>query len=125
IDRLFCSWDWLMDHRDVEVHSFYKSVSDHRLLLLTEAKDREKKRRIFYCDKRWVGKDGIKEVVAKAWAIEKTGTPMFQVTEKVKETKVTLLKWSSLFRKEEIDAKRRIDERLEMLSTQEANRNWE
>ncbi|CAA0818874.1 Unknown protein, partial [Striga hermonthica] len=125
IDRIFCSFDWLALKSEAEVQSVFRSASDHRLLVLVDSVHQEAKRkRRFFFDKRWLKREGIKEVVTEAWEVRKEGTPMFKVSEKIKEARVALLKWSKGFRAAEIQEKQRIPEKMEVLSRMGADRDW-
>ncbi|GER30856.1 reverse transcriptase, partial [Striga asiatica] len=50
----------------------------------------------FRFDKRWLTKEGVKEVIEEAWTKPTEGTPMFKVKEKIKATRIALLSWISL-----------------------------
>ncbi|CAA0841468.1 Unknown protein, partial [Striga hermonthica] len=127
IDQIFGSFNWLAAHPNARVESFCRSASNHRLLLLSTQFDYgiQKPKRRFYFDKRWLKMSGIRETVEKAWSLKKSGTPMYQVSEKIKETRLAILRWSSLFKKNRDREKDEISNRLERLSKQGDNRNWE
>ncbi|GER37118.1 RNA-directed DNA polymerase (reversetranscriptase)-related family protein [Striga asiatica] len=102
LDRFFSSYRWMAKHPRARVLNIFRGASDHYMLILQEEPGQylHKKKR-FYFDKRWLKVEGVKDVVKAAWEIPKSGTPMHQVAEKIKEVRVSLLKWSSGFRKEQ------------------------
>ncbi|GER45713.1 non-ltr retroelement reverse transcriptase [Striga asiatica] len=113
IDKIFASFDWLEDNQHTMVENFFKSASDHRLLLLSDNPQNSRvKGRRFYFDKSWLKREGIQ------------GTPMFQFYEKLKATRMALLKWSSTFRREQIIEKQLITQRLGEMSTLGNHRDW-
>ncbi|XP_071921713.1 uncharacterized protein [Coffea arabica] len=56
---------------------------------------KEKKR--FYFDKRWLQREGVQQVVEKAWHKEEQGSRMFNITKKIKNCGIELLKWRNTF----------------------------
>ncbi|CAA0837256.1 Unknown protein, partial [Striga hermonthica] len=126
IDKIFVSFDWLVDHLNVEVQNIFRSSFDHRLLALNDnPSSQEHRHKRFFFDKRWLKRDGIQEVVQNSWQSEQAGTPMYQVSEKIKSTRLALLKWSSSFRQNQLKAKVLLNEKLDEMSKLGANRDWE
>ena len=84
--------------------------------MLDTEPDKRKKRKRFYFDKRWIQKEGIQQVIEKAWNKEEQGTKMFRVIRKVKNFRIDLLKWKNTF---QANSKVRINDiksRLERLN---------
>ncbi|GER44479.1 S-adenosylmethionine:tRNAribosyltransferase-isomerase [Striga asiatica] len=50
-------------------------------------------KKMLYFDRKWIAKTGIQEVIAQVWTSQHSGTPMFQVQSKIKDTRISLLKW--------------------------------
>ncbi|CAA0805733.1 Unknown protein, partial [Striga hermonthica] len=96
LDRVFGSFSWLAANSGAKVSTVFKSSSDHFLLLLDSGNQKGKffKRFVFY--KRWLKMEGCAEEVGKAWSENVPGCPMIQVKEKIKKTRMALIKWSKL-----------------------------
>ncbi|CAA0827005.1 Unknown protein [Striga hermonthica] len=97
LDKIFSSLEWHSIYPTAKVAHIHRSSSDHGLLLITLEPRGVKIKKRFYFDRRWLAREGIREVVAEAWGKQQDGTPMFRFQEKVKETRVSLLKWSRNF----------------------------
>ncbi|GER33186.1 retrotransposon protein [Striga asiatica] len=98
LDRFFISFGWLSQHPLTSSSNIGRSSSEHNLILLTESPSTPHPQKRFHLDRRWIGKEGIHEVISKAWNTQHFGTPIFQVQSKIKETRISLLKWSRNFR---------------------------
>lgn len=85
LERFFGSSHCLMDHTNAVVKHIQKKSSDHCMLLLDTNQEGEKKKRRFSFYKRWLSKPSIEELVKKSWAEECYGSPMYQVTYKIKD----------------------------------------
>nr|XP_027120622.1 uncharacterized protein LOC113737621 [Coffea arabica] len=72
-------------------------ASDHSMLILDTISGKRKKRKKFFFDKRWIQREGIGEVIKKAWEEDIRGSRMFRVVHKIKRCRVTLLKWRNGF----------------------------
>ncbi|GER34249.1 retrotransposon protein [Striga asiatica] len=98
IYKILASFKWLVENQNVVIQNLFRSALtiDYHYLLLILVR---------------VGK-------------LMTRTTMFQVMEKVKETRVALIKWSSHFRAEQDKEKNRITMELKDLSTKGNSRNW-
>ncbi|XP_071926572.1 uncharacterized protein [Coffea arabica] len=70
---------------------------DHSLLTLDTEPEKRKKKKRFYFDKRWTQKEGMHQVIEKAWNTEEQGTRMFRVTRKVRNCRIEILKWKNTF----------------------------
>lgn len=81
-----------MDQTNVIVKHIQKQSSDHSMLILDTLQEKEKKRRRFYFDKRWLNKPKIEEVIRKAWNLYVDVSPMFQVASKIKRCRIDLIR---------------------------------
>ena len=72
-------------------------ASDHSMFLLDTDPGKERRKKRFYFDKRWLQREGIQQVIEKAWSKEEQGSRMFKVTKKVKNCRIELLKWRNTF----------------------------
>ena len=72
--------------------------SDHLGLLLELVpcmpQVRKKKNRLFRFDHTWVREEDCEGVIAEAWNSSHLGTPMFCLTQKIKQRRLQLLQWS-------------------------------
>ncbi|CAA0809450.1 Unknown protein [Striga hermonthica] len=82
LDRVFCSLSWLTLYPNSTVQNESKSSSDHNQLCLNSSPVVRKAKKRFFFDNRWLKKDGISEVVSKAWNCYQSGTPMYCFQEK-------------------------------------------
>ncbi|XP_071926048.1 uncharacterized protein [Coffea arabica] len=67
------------------------------ILCLDTEPDKEKRKKKFYFDKKWLQKKGVQQVVEQAWQIDKPGSRMFKVTKKIRNCRIELLKWRNTF----------------------------
>ena len=72
-------------------------ASDHSMLFLDIDPGKEKKKKRFYFDKRWLQREGVKQVVEGAWQKEEPSSRMFKITKNIKNCRVELLKWRNTF----------------------------
>ncbi|GER50778.1 ferrochelatase-2 [Striga asiatica] len=125
LDRMVASLHWLQSYPEAKVINIFRSASDHNLLLLHTGTPQENKKRQFCFDKRWLKKPGIKEEIQRAWSQPADGSPMFRLTEKIKATRITLLKWSRTFKTESAKTIEKITAEMKGLRKQGGTRNWE
>lgn len=106
------------------VYHVERQASDHSLLILDTHPAQGRRKGRFYFDKRRVDKPGIEEVVRQAWESDCEGSPMFQVTSKIKLCKLGLLNWS---RQQSHDAAVKIQEIQKAMETMKDQgvKNWE
>ncbi|CAA0810884.1 DNAse I-like superfamily protein, partial [Striga hermonthica] len=86
---------------------------------------RQRRKTSFHFDKRWLHKDGYSEVVARAWQIPVEGTPFFQIKEKIKNTRIALLIWSSTFQTQHQQQMEELTKKLETLNEIKTGDKWE
>ncbi|GER32002.1 zinc knuckle (CCHC-type) family protein [Striga asiatica] len=84
--------EWSSSHSSAMVLNCYKTASDHSLMVLVSELTQRKSKARFIFNKQWVEKQDVMAVVKKAWEPLCSGTPMFQFQEKIKQTRVALLK---------------------------------
>lgn len=109
LDHVFGNARWLNLFPRYFVQHLKPSKSDHIPIMMELGglgHNRTAKPLSFRFEEWWVQHDECKDVVKEAWYSQVSGFPMFQVTEKIKATRVTLLKWqcaSFKMRKVEIE----------------------
>ncbi|CAA0829643.1 Unknown protein, partial [Striga hermonthica] len=125
LDRLFVSLDWLTTFPETKVTSWFRSASDHTMLVIffSEAPGKFKKR--FKFDKRWIRKEEVNEVVKQSWDTPAWGTPMYIIKEKIKRTRQALLSWSKYFRAEHASKISNLTLQLEELRKAGGDRDWD
>ena len=94
LDRFFSSPEWAANFPNAVALHAQKQSSDHSIIILETSPAGKKIPKRFYFDKRWVDNQEAEEVVRKAWNNRMEGTPMFQVSERIKCCRVALLKWN-------------------------------
>ena len=78
LDRCLSSSDWRLRFEGATCKHIDSFVLDHSLLMLDTELARLRKKKRFYFDKRWVQKEGIQQVVERAWNKAEQGTKMFK-----------------------------------------------
>ncbi|GER44772.1 hypothetical protein STAS_21682, partial [Striga asiatica] len=91
--RSWFAFVYLSPCRATRVLNVFRSASDHNLLFLHTGITQNRRKKAFCFDKRWLKQPGIKEEIQNVWAQPVTGSAMFTLSEKIKATRVTLLKW--------------------------------
>ena len=89
IDRGLCTLEW-SSCKHIE-----SIASDHSMLILETQKEKRKRKKRFQFDKRWLQHKEVENVVRDAWNIPSEGTRWYQVTQKIKNCRIELLKWNS------------------------------
>ncbi|XP_071924745.1 uncharacterized protein [Coffea arabica] len=97
LDRCLCSVDWFQDFEKAKCQHLGTLASDHFILMLDTVPATDRKKRRFFFNKRWLQKDGVQQVVEKAWNKEEQGSKMFKVTRKIRNCRIELLKWRNSF----------------------------
>ncbi|CAA0822991.1 Unknown protein, partial [Striga hermonthica] len=103
LDRTFATLEWINMHPSAQTTCWFRSSSDHCMLVIEMDKSVQKQKKRFMFDKRWISREGVSDVVQKAWEGQGSGTPMLDVKEKVKKAREALLIWSKYFRTENAD----------------------
>ncbi|CAA0813944.1 Unknown protein, partial [Striga hermonthica] len=125
LDRGFGSLDWLQNFPNASTLSVSRSASDHSLLLRNTGTLLHKAPRRFHFDKRWLLKDEVFDIVNAVWSHNQTGTPFFQLKEKIKLTKIALIKWSAKFKTDNQSKIEHLNSKLELLRNSDLASNWE
>ncbi|CAA0837766.1 Unknown protein, partial [Striga hermonthica] len=126
IDRVFGSFQWLSSNNNATVTSLIKSASDRTMLILDSNPNQlSKRKRRFIFDKRWLAMEGIEETVKSVWSAPNEGTPMFAVKEKLKATRVALLKWSQALNINKSGTIERLTLQLQEMREHSNNMNWD
>ncbi|XP_071918836.1 uncharacterized protein [Coffea arabica] len=97
LDRCLGSFEWCQVFEKVNCQHIDTYASDHSILSLNTHPGKEKKKKRFYFDKRWLQREGVHQVVEKAWLKEEPGSWMFRVTKKIRNCRIESLKWRSTF----------------------------
>ncbi|CAA0841284.1 Unknown protein, partial [Striga hermonthica] len=125
LDVGYASLVWLQDYPLTQTTTMFKSSSDHHMLLLEDEPPNQQAKRRFQFDKRWLSREGVKDVIQATWEGQIGGTPMFSLKEKVKKTRVALLNWSKYFRANEKQHRENLTLQLKEMREAEGQRNWE
>ncbi|CAA0841624.1 Unknown protein, partial [Striga hermonthica] len=125
LDRAFSSEEWHQLFPNAAVKNNVRSASDHSALVLDLGLPKAKKQARFHFDKRWIGKEGFEDTVKKAWQIPVSGTPFFKLKEKIKNTRIALLKWSSSFYTQNQKLIAELTSKLEQLNHDKTDDNWD
>ncbi|CAL1392273.1 unnamed protein product [Linum trigynum] len=94
LDRALCSQSWVDLFPDTLVKHFTDQGSDHRALLLSEKPYVRHSRPLFRFDARWADNPEAKAMVTYVCHENISGTPMFQLWEKLKKLRHMLYDWS-------------------------------
>lgn len=94
LDRCLCTNTcWCRYDKAICKH-IENEASDYAMLLLDLYPDVRKKKRRFCFDSRWLEHLEVSKVVGEAWERNKTGSRGFILNQKIKETRMSLLKWN-------------------------------
>jgi exonuclease III len=97
LDRIVASMAWINMFEGAKVIHLAKLSSDHCPLMLEflQVLERVQRHRVFRFEAMWVKDEQSKDVVQQAWSLDTAeGSPMFQVFEKLKHCRVSLIAWS-------------------------------
>ncbi|CAA0811146.1 Unknown protein, partial [Striga hermonthica] len=125
LDRAFVSPDWFQIFPNASISNLVRSASDHTPLLFDFGLPRERKKSRFHFDKRWIGKEGFEETIQHAWRTKVSGTPFYQLKEKIKHVRTTLLIWSSKFQTQNQALISQLTNKLQMLNQDKSGSQWE
>ena len=93
IDRGLCTLEWSQCYNKASCKHIESIASYHSMLILETQKEKRKRKKRFQFDKRWHKE--VENVVKDAWNIPSEGTRWYQVTQKIKNCRIELLKWNS------------------------------
>ncbi|GER41012.1 DNAse I-like superfamily protein [Striga asiatica] len=125
LNRMIASLHWHSTHPETKVINVFRSASDHNLLVLHSGTSENHRKQAFCFDKRWLKLPGIKEEIRAAWNQPVHGSPMFKITEKIKATRLTLLKWSRTLKTNYAKTIKRLTSEMAGLIEHGGTRNWE
>jgi hypothetical protein len=98
LDRCFANVEWLLLFPSCRVHHLHGVFfSDHRPLwmeLNSVTTSLRPRRKHFRFEEMWTMDPSCEETVRQAWVRTQHGTPMYQVTEKIKASRADLKEWS-------------------------------
>ena len=98
LDRGVANPEWKLLFPNAIVRHIVVASSDHMGLLVDgvpgPAQTVQRRRRLFRFEHTWVREPGYEDVIRGAWNSAMSGSPMFCLTQKIKECRVQLLKWS-------------------------------
>lgn len=98
LDRGVANPEWNLLFPNAIVRHLVVASSDHMGLLvdcvLGPAQATQRRRRLFRFEDTWVREPRCEDVIQEAWNSSTSGSPMFCLTQKIKECRVQLLKWS-------------------------------
>lgn len=124
LDRFFVSLDWIMAYPQAVVTYVHKQSSDHSLLFLDSTPREVKSKKRFYMDNRSLEKEVIVMEIERAWNKPQQGHPKYEVSARVKECKVALLKMKgSQFLNSALVIKN-VKEEMESMQEQGGQRDW-
>ncbi|GER43782.1 succinyl-CoA:3-ketoacid coenzyme A transferase 2B, partial [Striga asiatica] len=89
-----------------------RSASDHNVILIDIDKELVDKKKRFMFDSRWIKMEAVELAVTEGWKVDRDGTPMYQVQQRLKRTRMSLLAWSKPVRDLMCDGGKRWDDRL-------------
>jgi exonuclease III len=97
LDRALATSEWLTLFGFKEAIHIPTSKSDHLAIQVDfhkSAPQKPKRKSLFRFEEKWSYKPECEQVIATAWqTAQLTGSPMFQVTEKIKLCRQALMKW--------------------------------
>ncbi|GMY20947.1 udp-glucuronate 4-epimerase 3, partial [Fagus crenata] len=94
---MVASMAWINMFEGAKVVHLAKLSSDHCPLMLEfpQVLEKVQRHRVFRFEAMWVKDEQSKDVVQQAWSLDTAeGSPMFQVFEKLKHCRVSLIAWS-------------------------------
>uniref|UniRef100_A0A2N9GM00 RNase H type-1 domain-containing protein n=1 Tax=Fagus sylvatica TaxID=28930 RepID=A0A2N9GM00_FAGSY len=96
LDRSFATTKWLVRFPNCRVHHLPTVFSNHCLLWMELYPTRTSwsRRRLFRFEEMWTMDPRCEETVQQAWSANVSGSPMFQVSEKIKASRHSLHRWS-------------------------------
>ena len=107
LDRALCNAGWFHVFDRAQCKHVENLGSDHSMLLIDSCPPQGKKKKRFSFDKRWLQREGMKQVVERAWRLGSGGSRMFKVKKKIVNCRIELLKWRNKFQG---NSRRRIED---------------
>ena len=97
LDRSLATTEWLLRFLSCRVHHIPTVFSDHCLLwmeLHPSMRTQRPRRKNFRFEEMWTMDPRCEDTVQQAWLVNFSGSPMFQVSEKIKTSRNSLHSWS-------------------------------
>ncbi|GER32750.1 RNA-directed DNA polymerase (reversetranscriptase)-related family protein [Striga asiatica] len=124
LDKVFVSYDWMGQFPKMEVSNFYRTASDHNVILIDTDKEIDRKHKRFVFNSSWLKLEGIQEAVENGWQGDVEGTAMYQVHQKVKNTRMALLAWHKPMHRNNAVVIKHLTGILEEMRCEGPDRNW-
>ncbi|KAH0635703.1 hypothetical protein KY289_035618 [Solanum tuberosum] len=70
LDRVLVSPNWKIKFENVNVQHIETEVSNHSALMLSSDAEPIRKKKRFYFDKRWIEREGVQNIISKAWSYD-------------------------------------------------------
>ncbi|CAA0842854.1 Unknown protein, partial [Striga hermonthica] len=125
LEKIFTSYDWMVAYPKMEVANFYRTASDHNVLMMDTDMEVGRYKKRFAFDKLWAKVDGVQDAVTPGWQIAVEGSAMYQVHQKIKSTRMALLAWHKPIHRNSEKAVITLTGKLEELIKGGHERNWE
>ncbi|XP_070665195.1 uncharacterized protein [Malus domestica] len=95
LDRVLANQEWIDLFLSFRVEHLNPTTLDHIPILFEwVVRKKGKYKKAFRFEEGWTAKEGCQEAVQEGWNSEIVRSAMFQVTEKIKATRVELMKWA-------------------------------
>ncbi|GER31074.1 RNA-directed DNA polymerase-like protein [Striga asiatica] len=124
LDKVFVSFEWMAIFPNMEVSNFFRTASDHNDILFDTEKDAFKHHRRFQFNSHWLKLQGIQEAVEAGWQGIVEGTAMYQVHQKVKNTRMALLAWHKPIHRNSATTIKELTTKMEDMRMEGPDRNW-
>ncbi|XP_027150159.1 uncharacterized protein LOC113750373 [Coffea eugenioides] len=92
------------------------------LMIDTKPEERQRKKKRFFFDRRWLKKEGVQDVIRNAWDQVFEGSRMFRIKCKIRNCRIELLKWKN---NSNCNAKKKIDQLKSQLEKLQYNTHME
>ncbi|GER28785.1 RNA-directed DNA polymerase-like protein [Striga asiatica] len=125
LDKVFTSYDWLVEFPKMKVINFYRTASDHNVLLFATEMEAGRGKKRFSFDKSWAMMEGVQEAIKAGWQVDVEGSYMYQVHQKIKHTRMALLAWHKSVHRNSEKAVKVLTEKLEDLRRTGYERDWD
>ena len=97
LDRCVANADWVSLFPNSRVNHVVVAVSDHMGLLVAldpiQVPNICRRKHWFHFEHMWVREAGCEDAIREGWSVQVSGSPMYSVTQKIKNCRVSLLHW--------------------------------
>ncbi|GER55493.1 DNAse I-like superfamily protein [Striga asiatica] len=125
LDKIFASFDWLARFPRMEASNYFRSASDHNVLLFDTELEINKRHKRFQFNSGWVEMEGVSEAVREGWQISVDGSALYQVHQKIKNTRMALLAWHKPHHRNQERTIKVLTEKMASLRAEGRERDWE